>query len=104
MNATEYEQRVQQMAEALHRDCELVWQARQAVDPRTQPDRWDAHGVRFHFGQAHDLVRRVFGEAGAEAPEKWQWQCAECKRSVPPMGMCETCGVFGILRLAPVTP
>lgn len=43
MNATEYEQRVQQMAEALHRDCELIWQARYAIDPHTQPDRWDAH-------------------------------------------------------------
>lgn len=30
----------------------------------------------------------------------WKWECASCDRPVPPMGMCETCGVFGVMRLS----
>lgn len=59
-----YEQRVQQMAEALHVDCTLLWSARQTLDPVHDPAHGDLHGPARHFGQAHDLVRRVFGEAG----------------------------------------
>nr|QMS48069.1 hypothetical protein WG33_0268 [uncultured bacterium] len=31
----------------------------------------------------------------------WAWECASCDRPVPPMGMCETCGVFGVMRVDP---
>lgn len=34
-----------------------------------------------------------------ETAEGWRWECAGCDRPVPPMGMCETCGVFGVMRL-----
>jgi hypothetical protein len=57
------------------------------TDPRG--DAWAAGVIA-----AANEARRL-----ADETTEWQWQCAECHRSVPPMGMCETCGVFGIYRL-----
>ncbi len=32
-------------------------------------------------------------------PEGWRWECPSCDRPVTRMGMCETCGIFGVMRL-----
>ena len=50
------EDRVQAMADALHEDCRLEWQAIAAVDPQRQVTQ---HMADAHYGQAHDLVRRL---------------------------------------------
>jgi hypothetical protein len=56
-----YEERVQQMAHALHEDCVLTWQGLAIVDPNRQINlHTDVH----HWGQAHSLVRRIFGDPG----------------------------------------
>lgn len=53
---TLYEHRVGAMADALHETCRLEWQAIAVVDP----DRLiTQHGTDAHYGQAHDLVRRL---------------------------------------------
>lgn len=52
-----YEQRVQQMADALHVDCLLEWQAIAAVDDTRQITQ---HMADAHYSRAHDLVRRIW--------------------------------------------
>lgn len=32
-------------------------------------------------------------------PEGWRWECPSCDGPVTAMGMCETCGVFGVMRI-----
>ena len=54
-----------------------------------QPEAWSAGYLQ--------------GRADAAEPEGWRWECASCDRPVPPMGMCETCGVFGIMRICGTT-
>ena len=51
-----YARDVQRMAEALHDDCRLEWQAIKAVDPSRQVT---VHEADAHLGKAHDLVRRL---------------------------------------------
>ena len=58
-DAPSYEQRVEQMAAALHEDCRLEWQAIGAVDPGRLVTM---HAVDAHYGRAHDLVRRIWPE------------------------------------------
>jgi hypothetical protein len=61
LDSPTYEERVQQMAYALHEDCILEWRGIAIVDPSRQINHHtDAH----HYGQAHSLVRRVFGDPG----------------------------------------
>jgi hypothetical protein len=57
-------------------------------------DGIDAPGVYDELHLAF-YEQRDSGEA-----DGWVWECANCDRPVPPMGMCETCGVFGVMRLA----
>jgi hypothetical protein len=52
----EYERRVGAVADALHQECLLEWQAIDAVDPSRL---LTLHGVDAHYGRAHDLVRRL---------------------------------------------
>jgi mannose/cellobiose epimerase-like protein (N-acyl-D-glucosamine 2-epimerase family) len=60
----DYQSRVVQMADALHRDCVLMADARAAIDapidPGQDPWRGDLHSAARHYGQAHDLVRRIW--------------------------------------------
>ena len=58
-DAPSYEQRVEQMAAALHRDCELEWDAIAVVDPARLITQ---HAIDAHYGRAHDLVRRIWPE------------------------------------------
>jgi hypothetical protein len=60
----EYARRVGQMAAALHRDCELEWDAIAVVDPGRMVTM---HTADRHLGQAHDLVRRIFPELDSAA-------------------------------------
>jgi hypothetical protein len=61
-----YETRVQQMANALHEDCRLEWQAIAVADPERQVTQ---HMADAHYGQAHDLVRRIWPELDTPLPE-----------------------------------
>jgi hypothetical protein len=54
--ALDYATLVERMAEALHDDCRLEWQAIEAVDPSRQVTMHEADA---HLGKAHDLVRRL---------------------------------------------
>jgi hypothetical protein len=54
-----YEDDVQKMAEALHEDCTLEWQAWAILDPTRQITM---HHAAAHYGKAHDLVRRFVGD------------------------------------------
>lgn len=60
--ALAYEQRVKQIADALHETCRLEWQAIAAVDPERAVTM---HFPDAHYGLAHDLVRRVFPDIAA---------------------------------------
>jgi hypothetical protein len=55
-----YERRVEQVAAALHADCILAANARLAIDRLRDPWERDLHGTSRHYGQAHDLVRRIW--------------------------------------------
>jgi hypothetical protein len=67
-DAPSYEQRVEQMAAALHRDCELEWQAIGHVEPERLITQ---HMSDAHYGRAHDLVRRIWPELdGAKLRER----------------------------------
>ena len=55
----EYSRQVQRFAEALHETCRLEWQAIGVVDPERQVTQ---HMADAHYGQAHDLVRRLHPE------------------------------------------
>jgi hypothetical protein len=58
--AERYEFRVEQVAAALHVDCVLAANARLVIDPAHDPWERDLHGTQRHYGQAHDLVRRIW--------------------------------------------
>jgi hypothetical protein len=58
--AERYAFRVEQVAAALHADCELAANARLAIDPLRDPWQRDQHGPQRHYGQAHHLVRRIW--------------------------------------------
>jgi hypothetical protein len=58
-----YEEWVLQMALALHKECELEWQAIAVHDPTRQVTM---HMADAHYGRAHDLVRRL----GIATPSK----------------------------------
>jgi hypothetical protein len=53
------------MADALHEDCRLEWQAEVAVNPRVR--YVEQHLADLHYGRAHDLVRRIWPELGETA-------------------------------------
>lgn len=55
----DYERRVVLVAEALHGDCVLAWQAIEAIEPDRPVER---HEHTAHYGQAHNLVRRLWPE------------------------------------------
>lgn len=63
LDSTDYEARVQAMADAIHEDCVLEWQAIRAVDPGRMVTQ---HMADAHFGRAHDFVRRLAGLRGGE--------------------------------------
>src|SRR5690348_14605064 len=52
-----YERHVQAVADALHEDCRLEWQAIAVVDPGRAVTQ---HMADAHYGKAHDLTRRLW--------------------------------------------
>ena len=62
-----YEHWVNRVAQALHDDCELEWQAISVADPSRQVTM---HMADAHLGKAHDLVRRL---GLAESNPTWDY-------------------------------
>jgi hypothetical protein len=54
--APEYSEWVERVANALHENCKLEWQAIAVTDPSRQVTM---HQADAHYAQAHDLVRRL---------------------------------------------
>ena len=82
----------------------LEWQRAAAEDNLTGEERLNTLAAFLRAILDHGGGTWMFPPlpAAAAVGEEWQWQCAGCHRPTPPMGMCETCGVFGIQCLTEI--
>lgn len=75
--------------------------AQRVVDLAEPDDNWDGEYIDYLVpDEAISALRAALATPPATGLDGWVWECVSCDRPVPPMGMCETCGVFGVMRLS----